>query len=148
MTPKGSSPKPRRWNLSLTYAPKIEAVRAGRCTQTIRVVGKAGPKQVGDLISFHGWAGRPYYSSWLWRTAYRPVMVADPILVFPDGIKFLETGNFLPWENLNWLAKDDGIVPPTGISLREVLIGKNGKIPPEGIKAQIIRWSPIKDGEE
>ena len=67
----------RKWNLSLTYEPKIQPVIDGTCTQTIRTVGKAGRKSVGDLISFHGWQGRPYRSSWSWRMPYTPMCGAD-----------------------------------------------------------------------
>ena len=42
---------------------------------------------------------------------------------------------------MNNLAVYDGIVPPTGETLHEVLMSKN-KIPKEGIEAQILRWDP------
>ena len=154
------SPKPRKWNLPLTYAPKIEAVKAGTCTQTIRVIGEAGPKCVGDLISLHGWKGRPYHSSWSWRMPYHPITCVRDITILEKGIVAtfhgdetpLEDGTYCTcklwlWEELDWLASLDGIVPPTGEALRDVLISKNGKIPLGGIEAQIIRWdpSPLKE---
>ena len=193
-----SQAKPRRWNLPLTYAPKIKAVRKGICTQTIRVLLdhpckckgkdlgfwkhgesphhssgakkicpkcngtgtiKAIPKRAGDLISLHGWKGRPYHSSWSWRTHYAPITLAKGITILEKGIILgagkdefptlpLEEGSsycckLWVWDELNWLAALDGIVPPTGEALRGVLISKNGKIPPGGIEAQIIRWDPV-----
>jgi hypothetical protein len=145
MTPNVCSTKPRRWNLPLTYEPKIEAVKVGTCTQTIRVIGKAGPKRVGDLISLHGYVnGRG--TPWTWRTPYMEIVVSDPIRVFNEGIRFDASWSnrtlIHPWNILGWIAREDGIVPPTGEALRDVLISKNGKIPPDGIEAQIIRWNP------
>jgi hypothetical protein len=135
----------RKWNLPLTYEPKIDPVRDGRIRQTIRVVGKAGKKREGDLISFHGWQGKPYRSPWSsWRTRYETIWMAEDILIIPTGMlhyhndKFQKEVNWDSWE-MNNLAIYDGIVPPTGKALHEVLVSKN-KIPPEGIEAQIIRW--------
>lgn len=132
---------PRKWNISLTYEPKIEAVKAGTCTQTIRIIGKSGPKQVGDLVSFHGWQGRPYHSPWSWRMPYMEITAAATILIFEWGIEnpqnSFETHS---WSELDSLAALDGIVPPTGEALRDVLISKNGKIPEGGVGAQVLRW--------
>lgn len=141
----GSHSKPRKWNLPLTYAPKIEAVRNGTCTQTIRVIGKAGPKHVGDLISLHGYVnGRG--TPWTWRTPYFTITLADIFKIHGWGVSFFDKDEerdiLLGWCELNKIALADGIVPPTGEALRDVLISKNGKIPPEGIEAQVIRWDP------
>lgn len=150
MTPR----KPRKWNLPLTYAPKIEAVRNGTCTQTIRVTGKT-PKKVGDLVSFHGYQnGRG--TPWTWRTPYKTITYIKDITIVGRGIicgfapeelpsEQREEGSFLTyklwlWNELHWLAALDGIVPPTGEALRDVLVGMNGKIPEDGIEAQVIRW--------
>jgi len=133
----------RKWNLSLTYEPKIQPVIDGTCTQTIRTVGKAGRKSVGDLISFHGWQGRPYRSSWSWRMPYTPIKEAWVIDILQEGIALYDFDGtpqgIHRWDELDALAERDGIVPPTGEALRDVLISKN-KIPEEGIEAQIIRW--------
>jgi hypothetical protein len=65
------------------------------------------------------------------------------IEVFPWGI---HGGHLSPsWSNntyMDSLAARDFIDPPTGEALRDVLIGKNGKIPEEGAPAQILRWKP------
>lgn len=138
--------KPRKWNLPLTYEPKIEAVKNGECLQTIRVIGKAGPKRVGDLISLHGYVnGRG--TPWTWRTPYRIITEAIPIEIYDAGVWIdpiwckKSSGTFW-WSDLAWLAALDGIVPATGEELKRVLAGKNNLVNSRGIEAQIIRWSP------
>lgn len=56
--------------LPLTYKPKIQDVRSGKCCQTIRPKSENKPKQVDDWVMFHGWEGKPYRSSWGWCTPY------------------------------------------------------------------------------
>lgn len=134
----------RKWNLPLTYEPKIQPVIDGKIKQTIRVVGKAGKKQEGDLISLHGWSGKPYRSQWSFRTPYWKIWMAEDIKIIPTGMlhyhndKFQKEVNWECWE-MDHLAAYDGIVPATGIALRDVLKGKN-EIPRLGVWAQIIRW--------
>jgi len=139
----------KKFNLPLTYAPKIQPVIDGTCRQTIRTGRKFSE---GDLVSFHGWAGRPYHSSWSFRTPYQPLKWARSFDIIDKGI----IGTFFKeeapmendtyarctlwlWKDLDWLAALDGIVPATGEELHNVLMSKN-KIPAEGIEAQIIRW--------
>ena len=139
--------RPRKWNLPLTYAPKIEAVRNGKCMQTIRVTGKI-PKKVGDVVSFHGYQnGRG--TPWTWRTPYWEIIEVINIWIFHDGLlnQTVDDPNRpAPWlfkwegEICDHLAELDYINPPTGEALRDVLIGMNGKIPLEGVEAQVIRW--------
>ena len=134
----------RKWNLPLTYEPKIQPVIDGTIRQTIREVGKAGKKAEGDLISLHGWSGKPYRSPWSFRTPYQEIWMAEDIHIIPTGMlhyhngKFQKEVNWDSWE-MNHLAVYDGIVPPTGTALRDVLFGKN-VISSVGIWAQIIRW--------
>jgi hypothetical protein len=148
----------RKWRLPLTYQPKIEPVRKGECRQTIRIrnvnkkTGKMAPaKRVGDLIQFFLWSGRPYWSKQIDLTEYEPLIHAIRIRITPEGItRFWPEGTrldreqpdgcFMPWSKCGCLAERDSIVPPTGEALRDVLIGKNGKIRAEGIEAQILRW--------
>lgn len=124
----------QKFNLPLTYAPKISGVREGWIRQTIRVGRKF---RVGDLVSFHGWEGKPYRSKWSFRTPY--VMLNDviPITILPHG--FAAPHEFRPWNLLDTIARLDGIEPPTGEALRAVLLGLN-PIPDTGVEAQIIRW--------
>ena len=137
------SRKPRKWNLPLTYAPKIEAVKAGTCTQTIRTGRKF---KEGDLIRFYTWSGKPYRSKRETITEYMSLVNVFEIDIQEEGIVSynfdLYPDAIYEWgtSDASRLAELNGIVPPTGEALRDVLISKNGKIPPEGIEAQIIRW--------
>jgi hypothetical protein len=127
----------KKFNLPLTYLPKIQPVIDGKCRQTIRTGRKFSE---GDLVSFHGWAGRPYHSSWSFRTPYQSLIEVINIKIVPLGIIFEKAG-LVPWmfTYMDTLAKQDGIVPATGEELHKVLMSKN-KIPTEGIEGQIIRW--------
>ena len=134
--------KMKKHNLSLTYAPKIAGVRAGTIRQTIRTGRKFS---VGDLVSFHGWEGRPYRSRWSFRTPYAPLLSVENITIYPLlGIVVHQPQGgeeVCPWGG--WaaasIALHDGIDPPTGAALRAVLLGLN-PIPDDGAEAQIIRW--------
>ena len=128
----------RKWNLPLTYEPKIEPVKRGDCTQTIRTGRKF---KVGDLVRYFTWSGRPYWSKWIFLTGYMPIYLARDITLFPWGFRIVNDFHWNYWET-DQIARWDGIVPPTGEALRDVLISKNGKIPAEGVEAQIIRWNP------
>ena len=138
-----------KWNLPLTYAPKIDPVRNGECRQTIRVLNKtkAHPegyrKSKGDLIRFFAWTGRPYHSKREWVISeYQELTEVITIFIGNKTIGFIESNSGYLWNSpfANELARRDGIVPPTGEALREVLINKNGKIPAEGLEAQVLRW--------
>jgi len=135
---------PKKWNIPLTYEPKIPAVVAGTCTQTIRTGRKFNE---GDLIRFYTWQGRPYWSKRTTITEYKEIWAAEDIVIIPSGFLFYNNGKFMfehywdSWE-MNDIAKRDCIAPPTGEALRDVLIAKNGKIPAGGTDAQIVRWSP------
>jgi len=126
----------KRYNLPLTYTPKIPGVLAGTIRQTIRVGRRYG---VGDDVSFHGWSGRPYRSKWSFRTPYFELSEVIPITLYPGGIEI--DGIIKPWSQLDDLASRDGIDPPTGEALGEVLndlyrIWDRGG----SIEAQILRW--------
>jgi len=135
----------RKWNLPLTYKPKIQPVIDGTCRQTIRVCKPDKPKkQEGDLIRFYTWTGTPYRSKRKTITEYSELWLTEDILIIPTGMlhyhngKFQKEVNWDSWE-MNNLAVYDGIVPPTGETLHEVLMSKN-KIPKDGVEAQILRW--------
>lgn len=142
MTQNEYSRKIRKWNLPLTYEPKIEAVKAGTCGQTIRIGNKYS---AGDFVRFYTWLGRPYHSKRKTITGYMELKEVLPLKIFNNGISFpssLGGIDSATWKDLDGLALRDGIAPPTGEALRNVLISKNGKIPAEGIEAQVIRWKP------
>ena len=129
----------RKWNLPLTYKPKIIPVYDGLITQPIRTGRKYA---VGDLVAFHGWEGIPYRSNWSFRTEYFPLIeVVDIILDYEHGI-ITSFGNCLGWKDLDYLAELDGIDPPTGIALRGVLFGLNNK--QNVVEAQVLRWTYVK----
>jgi hypothetical protein len=129
----------RKHILPLTYALKIPAVLEGRCTQTIRV-GRKFKK--GDLVMFHGWEGKPYRSKWSFRTPYWKVKITFPIVVFDWGLysKYLNESWQWGGREATRIAEKDFIDPPTGEELKRVLFSMH-KIPPEGLPAQIIRWT-------
>lgn len=118
---------------SLTYKPKIEGVLDDTIKQTIRAGNKI---EVGDSILFHGWEGRPYRSKWSWRKEVTVTKVYS-IIMSKDGIQYNKMW-FYKYEELNELAKKDGINPPTGEELGRILCEIYGKdMPCEG---QIIKW--------
>ena len=124
----------KKWNLSLTYLPKIPGVCDCSIRQTIRAGGKF---EVGDLVSFHGWEGVPYRSKWSFRTPYITLVAVIPIQIYPGGIEMGE--GYLPWASLDDLARLDGIDPPIGEALRDVLV-TTCKIGEDRIEAQVLRW--------
>jgi len=125
----------KRYNLPLTYTPKIPGVLAGTIRQTIRVGRRYG---VGDDVSFHGWSGRPYRSKWSFRTPYYEIIEVIPITLYPGGIEM--EGNIKPWSQLDDLARRDGIEPPTGEALGKVLNDLRRIWDRGSIEAQILRW--------
>ena len=127
---------PRTFIRPLTYAPKIRGVLDGTIRQTIRVGQKLA---AGDRILFHGWAGKPYRSPWSFRTPYFTLIAVIPIRIRPDGLLFESSGEFRPWADLDEIAARDGIAPPTGEGLREVLLGIHA-VPASGVAGQILRW--------
>jgi hypothetical protein len=130
----------RKWNLPLTYEPKIQPVIDGTIRQTIRSGNKFS---VGDSIRFYTWKGTPYRSKRTTITDYATLTEVLPLRIYHSGIEFpssLGGEDYAMWQDLDKLAARDGIVPPKGFVLRNVLLSKN-KIPiPYGLEAQIIRW--------
>ena len=125
----------------MTYKPKLEAVRTGKCTQTIR---KGTKIRVGDEILFHSWSGRPYASPWGWRLRVKVYEVEDCYLTEEKVVFHVpEMAVHLAWDDpsVELRARWDYIDPPTGEGLKNVLKGKNGK-DWEG-EYQIIRWRVI-----
>lgn len=123
--------------MSMTYAPKIDAVQDGRCTQTIR---RRGTIKVGDSILFHGWNGKAYRSKWNGKMR---VTVTEVIYCFAstEGLEF-ENTKIIPWDDIviDIIAMNDFIDPPTGLALRDVLFELNGA-PSTPEKYQIIKWN-------
>jgi hypothetical protein len=131
----------KKWNIPLTYEPKIQPVINGTIRQTIRTGTKFS---VGDLIRFYTWQGKPYRSKRTTITEYVPLTEVIPCEIYEPGMWIDPISCGKPsgkywWTDLDWLAALDGIVPATGKELANVLSGKN-RIPIGGIEAQIIRW--------
>jgi hypothetical protein len=132
--------KPIRKFLPLTYQPKIEAVQDGTCAQSIRIDTILS---IGDFVAFHGWEGRPYHSSWSFRTPYYEIILAKPINVHADYVYLPEEKKKLLADNplLDMLAAKDGIDPPTGKELLRVLHAMHG---PEILHGKVLRWKQIE----
>ena len=142
--------------MSFTYEPKIPSVLSGEIRQTIR---KERPKRhihPGDYILFHGWEGRPYRSKWSWR---KKVKVASIGIVYLSERGIQVIAGELPFtvyrmnvETKRWgsevgdyLAKYDGIDPPSGEALKETLKRLNG--PDWEEYYEVIRWEPLTEEE-
>ena len=141
-TPQGDT-MTRKWNLPLTYQPKIQPVIDGTIRQTIRIVNPGKPKkEEGDLIRFYMWTEKPYRSPRITITEYMPLTVVKDCRIMSmgiDNLKFQGEYGLWEWNELDRLAEFDGIIPPTGEALRDVLFGKDG-IPDPAIEAQVLRW--------
>jgi hypothetical protein len=118
-----------RYVMAFTYEPKIERVRRGEISQTIRPKWKVA---LGDRILLHGWTGKPYRSKWSWRLSVT-VSHVENIYAFADGIKIDINGAwiFFPWdsERADTIAALDGIEPPTGIALGKLLTNMHRLLP-------------------
>jgi len=133
----------RRHVKAFTYEPKIPAVLAGTCSQTIRKVGKV-KVEAGDIITFHDWEGRPYWSSWTWSfevevsEVLKITACEGGIIVRPPGCMTTTLKKWTsPWARK--LAETDGLQPPTGEELRRVLVSQMKR--DEVVKQfQVIRW--------
>ena len=123
--------------MAITYTPKIEPVRDGRCTQTIR---KGRRFCVGDSVLIHGWAGRPYRSKWSCRMRVE-VQHIQNISIDARGINRASHAIPLEWDSarVDEIAEKDFIEPATGEELKKVLFGLNGA-PIKAEPYQIIRW--------
>lgn len=137
---------------AFTYKPKINAVRSGECTQTVRPVGKKEIKEL-DTITYHGWGDRPYWSKWSWRLKVETtnieyiglcksgiVIIPNPFIPRIAPVLYI----FCPWdtEKCNIIAKKDFIDPPTGKDMGE-LFNDMYELPDKTkgvINFQIITW--------
>jgi len=133
----------KKWNLPLTYAPKIPKVLDGTCTQTIRIGRKFS---IGDLVSFHGWEGKPYRSKWSFRTPYWELIWVGDITAYPTEFVYFPPGPSYWGQKYLWnslmgdrIAYRDGIEPTMGDELGRLLNSMH-KIDKFGKEMQIIRW--------
>lgn len=121
--------------MAVTYKPKIEPIKDGRCTQTIR---KGRKFKVGDSILIHGWEGKPYRSKWDWRKRITLIEVIN-CHISNEGI--MSSIGLLEWDDVytTVLADNDYIHPATGSELRNILFKLNGA-PSTPEPYQILRW--------
>ena len=146
--------KIRKHVKAFTYEPKIEGVRNGTINQTIRKVGKK-PIFEGDIITFHGWEGKPYNSGWSWRIKTLVTFLFE--MTYYERYFKLSNEEFIfgPFQvlvDVDWessiayrIARKDGIDPPTGPELKRVLKSMGAK---DGDKFNIIIFRIISDEEE
>ena len=152
----------RKHTKPFTYMPKIEAVRAGELTQTIRPRNNNKPVGVGDEILFHGFkckcgsedweplddqymklrcrgcGKRMGYATrlWSWRMRVEVIEVIN-VAAHPWGLVYPD-GTKREWTELDTLARLDGILPPTGEALGKVLRSLTDLY--GGKQFQVIRW--------
>lgn len=138
--------------LSMTYGPKIAGVRDGTIRQTIRRYNPKRPFVLEDKLIMHTWAGKPYRSPWDWRMNAEVVeldmlSLNRDIWMLHDHYDLMHEGYCTalnPWEYqhdvIDKIAKADGIVPPTGLGLKEVLESFHGAFGREDVEFQVIRW--------
>ena len=127
--------------MPMTYEPKIEGVKNGTIRQTIRLLNGGREKKVGDVLIIHGWEGAPYRSRWGWQRRE----VINYTETFEATKNNIESDGFLTWA---WgeayatdLAIKDGIDPPTGLELKNVLEKYHGRFHDfNPVHFQIIRW--------
>ena len=97
--------------IAFTYLPKIQAVRAGTCTQTIRVPRKR-PIESGDNLLLHGWAEKPRHSPWSWRENVTCTYCESILMDHYEGVYSCNPHrHWEPWDSFeaNQLALYDGI---------------------------------------
>jgi len=114
---------------------KPQRIRAGEIRQTIQRV-KDSPVRVGDTVVI-----KLAYNSELLIGIYE-VNEVHYVTLHHTGI-MLEgpvVDSFHPWHQLKKLAAMDGIAPPTGEALGEVMVKCYGDRLDDGLPAQIIRW--------
>ena len=141
--------------LSMTYPPKIEAVRRLECRRTTRLFNPENPFEEGDSVLIHGWAGKPYRSPWNWRLPKMPILPPIYLLAMEHTIGCWQnpiTGtplsresvniSYVPWQDplVDELARLDGIDPPTGLEYKSVLERFHGRFVGEPVQFQIVRW--------
>ena len=121
----------RTFCMSLTYEEKIPDVLAGICDSTLRPqvgmsrgrkIGKRSKRQVGDQLLLHGWKGVPYRSAWSFKVLAEIYKMMPALISYRGAVIRSDEGMInYQWEELDWLAKIDGIRPATGLQMNKNL---------------------------
>ena len=133
--------------MPMSQPDKIEDVFSGVCRQSTRHVPKYEETkelkyQVGDRLLIFEWLGKPYFSKW-GRRIKETVSFVGTMLVCEDGVTIHDGYKPLPWDDgyLDGLAEKDGLKPPTGVRLKEVLFALHPECDFErGEVFQVVRW--------
>lgn len=134
--------------ITMTYNPKLDRVFNGEITQTIR---KGCKFNIGDHVLIHEWQGKPYrspwgrrlevvltnvYNIWVYNEGFqaRALLDSDDPELVPKRhnhvqgwqsfrLQDIYDYTFIGWGTsiADYLAKLDGIDPPTGFELAKVL---------------------------
>lgn len=135
--------KPRHHSMPMTCKDKLERVFSGEIRQTIR---RGERYQVGDTLTIFEWTGIPYRSKW-GRRIEGTVNFVGTMSVYKEGVTLHDTihGGIAPisWDNcyLDGISEKDGLNPPTGIRLKEVLFSLHPECDFEkGEMFQVVRW--------
>jgi hypothetical protein len=138
--------------MSLTYGPKIEAVKSGEINQTIRLIRSSVVKRPRDKLILHTWEGRPYHSKWGWRfdtkiTKRMLILIREDNewFYYDDSDMLLGRGiqphyRHLDIDELQKIAVKDGIDPPTFDNLCVTLMKLNDLKSLAGTTWEIITW--------
>ncbi len=115
---------PHTWMMPMAYKPKIEKVRYGLITQTIRPNRAV---QSGDYVLLFAWSGVPFRSKWAWqRKEIVTEVVPIKFYIGQDEIRVLDIATGFNSDG-NRIARLDGINPPTGKELVNVLYNLYGR---------------------
>ncbi len=141
MSEKKYMKHPHTWMLPMSYQPKIQAVRDDTCTQTIRPWKDIRP---GDYVWLFEKEGHKYYGKWVWKKKRVVTEVFTFRLLGPNHMGWMVIPSGKPEVEdtvypMNEFALRDGIDPPTGEALVDVLFGfYGGKI--WDMEFVAIRW--------
>jgi len=142
---------PRTFCMSLTYGPKIPLVLSGECDSTMRPQvwrksGKRSLRGVGDKLLLHGWKGVPYRSAWSFKVLAEIYKMSQALIASNGVVLETEEGMInYQWEELDWLAKIEGIEPATGLQMRNVFCRMYHGLIDEGMWFDWIRFKLIKE---
>jgi len=131
--------------IPMSYKPKLDAVFAGDCCQTIR---KGDKYAVGQCRWIFEWSGTPYRSKW-GRRMLVEIRQLTCLILSDAGLMVgaweADIGSAVSSRFADRLAAEDGIDPPTGVALRDTLKRLNGK-DWQG-EYQVVRWKPAERSE-